>query len=281
MTGTSPTAEMGRLHEVARGRVLGGQKTGSSGNQWDDQLDGHTPLGGQWTFRWDGKSTLGESITITRKMLDKLNEQAQGDRIALPMRWYANGKLTEVAWDLVAIRDVDLSEILEAARKWEEVEASLSTLPELREELDRMRAEVATAEVRLENANARADAAKQAARKLSDALAEALAALAEAREGAPEVPPYIPRLPWRVIHSARVPESVQVPDRLVRSGIAYDEQGHQLLFGVSSVRVERSPDSSNRPRLVVNDLRVPDGDLYADGKLVVRVCASDPSIEVG
>jgi hypothetical protein len=74
---------------------------------------------------------------------------------------------------------------------------------------------------------------------------------------------------------------VRLDGRIESSGLHYAEDGQVTPFEVGTVRVERSIGSDNRPRLVVNEMRVPDGDLYTDGVLVARTCHDDPSVEAG
>jgi hypothetical protein len=354
---TPSTTEMGRRHEEHTAKVLGGAKTGSSGNQWDDQLDGAHAHDLPFSFRWDNKSTKGKSLAITLEMIAKAVEQAQGDRPAIPLRWYANEKLTEVAADWIAVRDVDFSEVLEAARRCEEAEERLgeangalrsldaeltavhSALGKATEQLraeQRAAREVAAENVRLRQEleetrfpsivpvhaasshdlaleEARGDAASaevaaqnageglhvlagkmdimhsellaagrelEAEREVTSRLGRELTAvradLLLAREAAKvAVPPYVPRLPWTVVHQAAS------GGRTSLAGLRYDAAGHVTPLEVDTVVVERSIGSANRPRLIVSGVLVPDGDLYADGKLKVRACKDDPSIEVG
>jgi hypothetical protein len=63
------------------------------------------------------------------------------------------------------------------------------------------------------------------------------------------------------------------------SGLHYAQDGAMRSFAVGTVRVERW--GGNRPRLIVNDKRVSDGDLYVDGQLRARACVVDKDAEVG
>lgn len=311
-----PTTEMGRLHEVHTAEILGGHKTGSSGNQWDDQLDGGHEHDEPFAFRWDGKSTKGKSITITIEMIEKVTEQAQGERPAMPLRWYGNEKLTSVLHDWIAVKDVDFSEILEAARNWAQVQADtgydtpakiLHLIESAREavareragagklkaaekerdllrrpledaqrglvsaltEMDALRAEVERLRGQSLSVTARLDQADGAVEMLNaeglEALRQELARykeMAEATAAGKFIPPQVPHLPWTTVFQ------MHLPGRTETAGMHYAQDGAMTQFEVGEVRVERS--AVNRPRLIVNNTLVRDGDLYVDGRLLVR-----------
>jgi hypothetical protein len=108
---------MAELHEEYLAEVFGGRKTRGSGSQWQDQGDGHNNrLTTEFAFGWDGKSTLGKGITVDRAMLEKIREQAGGERPAIGLRFYGTEDLKQVDEDWVAITAADLAELLEAAR---------------------------------------------------------------------------------------------------------------------------------------------------------------------
>ena len=101
------TRKMSDRHEEDLAEVLDGARTRNSGAVWSDQGDGHqTSSEGHYRFTWDGKSTCGKSIGVTTEMWEKITEQSRGLEPAIPLRWYANDRLTEVALDLIAI-DLD------------------------------------------------------------------------------------------------------------------------------------------------------------------------------
>jgi len=109
---------MGELHELHVAEVLGGRRARGSGNQWDDPGDGrHDHTKDMFAFAWDCKSTTGLSITITDKIIDKITDQAGGERPAIPLRWYGNQALTLVDQDWIAVRLDDFEELLLAARR--------------------------------------------------------------------------------------------------------------------------------------------------------------------
>ena len=122
---TLTTRKMSSRHEEDLVDLLGGQRTRNSGAVWSDQADGHqTGMDQFWKFTWDGKSTLGKSVSVTRDMLAKLREQARGLEPMLPMRWYANDRLTEVSEDWIAIEAETFAQVLEDANRWRRVKDS-------------------------------------------------------------------------------------------------------------------------------------------------------------
>lgn len=114
---TLDKTRMGELHEIYLAEIFGGRKSRGSGNQWDDPADGrndHTTT--PFAFAWDGKSTTGTSITITEAMIEKIRDQAGGERPAIGLRWYGNQALTLVDEDWVLITAADMEELLAEAR---------------------------------------------------------------------------------------------------------------------------------------------------------------------
>lgn len=111
------TRKMSDAHEEHLVEVLGGRKTKGSGNQWHNPMDGrHSSRTVNYAFAWDGKSTLGKSIGVTREMWGKAEDQAGGERAALPLRFYDDERL-RVGLDLVVISLDDFAELLDAARR--------------------------------------------------------------------------------------------------------------------------------------------------------------------
>lgn len=118
------TRKMSIRHEDDLVVLLGGERTRNSGAVWSDQGDGHqTGLEQYWRFGWDGKSTLGKSIGVTREMIAKLRIQCRGLEPMLPMRWYANERLTEVDEDWIAIEAETFAQILTDANRFREIKA--------------------------------------------------------------------------------------------------------------------------------------------------------------
>lgn len=122
------TRQMSDRHESDWADALGGWVTPGSGSTFAAQLDVHTSRERRFHWRLDGKSTLSRSISITRKMLDKLVEQAHSARPLLPIRFYDNERLTS-AEDWVLARMADFVELDEAAAAAEKVRAYLETYP--------------------------------------------------------------------------------------------------------------------------------------------------------
>ena len=301
MPPTPPTQQMGERHEKDVAEALGMTKTRGSGNGHEKgDASHHHDL--PFAFRMDAKSTRGKQIAVTRAMLEKLREQAGGERPALPLRWYANEALTEVAEDWIAVTLMDFSELLLDARSWAELIEALalahpvdggpvtgtqiarmvldwrSRMNECEQadnggELARLREEVKslrTASASLEAYNAQAG---DIIRRLRDDLATRQVPVPD--NGRPSLPGYIPLLPWTVVHQ------VHTPGGVVNSGMHFNAEGHQATFDVRSVRVERSLGSGNRPRLIVNDTIVRQGAVYVDGFLQTQVCEGNREIEVG
>ena len=118
---TIKTRRMNDAHEDWLVDLPGARKTKGSGNQWHNPMDGrHNSLTQHYAFAWDGKSTLGKSIGVTLEMWDKARVQAGGERPLLPLRFYADERL-RVRLDLVVLSAEDFAEILDAARKYEDM----------------------------------------------------------------------------------------------------------------------------------------------------------------
>lgn len=288
---TSPTtSDMGRLHEEHAAEIFGGTRSRGSGSTWKDQTDGYNGPDEPFSFRWDCKSTKAASISVSLATIEKVREQAQGHRWAIPLRIYGNDKLTVVAADLVALKDTDLAELLEAARSWVELETSLGSVS--RDDVAALIRKAATAD-QLTDGLADAHASLLRAGEQLAAQARELAVLRERQAAPKEMAQWVPMLPWAVIHLFAREERSPVAEEFRRSVsqyvsrgapvgtmIRYSADGTQHGTHVYSVRVERS--MTNRPRLFVDDVLLRQGDLYDSlGKLQARVHDDDPSIEVG
>jgi hypothetical protein len=261
MPAKPPTQRMGELHEEFLAELFGGVKTKASGSQWSEQADGRNHHDLPFAFRWDGKSTHAASIAITLAMIEKLREQAHGERPAFGLRWWANEALTSVKEELVALFADDFGELLASARAYEaakpKIDAALADLENLGSENERLVKDLAQA---LETVRA---------------MREEATSTPAAQERA--VPGFVPRLPWTTVHF-----TVDADDpakKAVHAGVRYLEDGAQIPFEVKSVRVERT--MGNRPRLIVNEVVIRNGDLYRQGALVARVWADKPDQEVG
>lgn len=113
------TRDMSDRHEHDLLVVLGGKGTLNSGATWRDPADGHQTLEDQhYRFAWDGKSTVGKSIGVSLEMWAKAVAQSRNLDTLIPLRFYANTRLTEVAADLVVI-DLDvLAQVLADANAY-------------------------------------------------------------------------------------------------------------------------------------------------------------------
>lgn len=105
MTTGWTTSKMGQRHEAWIAENFEGRQTRGSGNQWKDPLDGRQDHdSGAYVFAWDGKSVMGKSVSVTRAMWAKVQEQAKPHEIPLmPLRFYDDERLTKVHADLVVI----------------------------------------------------------------------------------------------------------------------------------------------------------------------------------
>lgn len=107
--------KMGDKHEADIQERLGGRKTRGSGNQFANPADGrHDRYAQLFAFAWDCKSTRGNSIGVSRDMVEKIIEQSHGERPMLPLRWYDSDRLA-VAHDWVALPLDDFIEMMETA----------------------------------------------------------------------------------------------------------------------------------------------------------------------
>lgn len=107
--------QMSQKHEVDVSKRLGGRKTKASGSQWNDPLDGRrNRYTAYFAWAWDCKATHAKSMSISRAMLDKLKEQAMGERPILPVRFYDDERLKRYE-DWVLVRLDDFEELNELA----------------------------------------------------------------------------------------------------------------------------------------------------------------------
>lgn len=113
------TRAMSDMHESDLVDLLGGERTRNSGAVWSDQGDGHqTGSEEHYRLSWDGKATLARSITLTLDMWDKACEQSRNLIPALPLRFYANDRLTKVAADLMVVDLDTFAELLHDANQY-------------------------------------------------------------------------------------------------------------------------------------------------------------------
>ena len=276
MPANPSTTEMGERHVAYAGEVLGTRASAASGSKWQDPADGRSAHDIPYPIAIEGKSTRGKGITVTLDMLAKLREQALGEHPVLPLRWYGTDDLTVVTEDWAAVPLEFLGELLGSARRWAEHEAHPQVITSVEPG-----AVAVPVPATLEQLMRRAEEAVSLRRALADAHDSLLAAgetIAKQRlelDGFRDAPQaqFLPRLPWTVVHT----HSPGIP--LSQVMIRHSADGFQTAVAADPVRVERTPD--NRPRLMVNNQVVRDGDLYKDGVLIVRACHDKPEIEVG
>ena len=121
------TRDMSDRHEEHLAALFEGRCTRGSGNQMNDQMDGKQAYrSAEYVFAWDGKSTLGQSIGVTREMWAKAQEQAHWAIPILPLRFYANTRLTQVEADLVVIEAETLADLQRDANAYREMQRSAS-----------------------------------------------------------------------------------------------------------------------------------------------------------
>jgi hypothetical protein len=125
--------KMSRLHEEFLAELVGGTRSKGSGNQWTQPADGRASrILNEYGWATEGKATCGQGIEITRKILEKLDEQAEGERPLIGLRWYADETLETVAHELVAMQAADLQEVLDDnARLREELQTALAANEDL------------------------------------------------------------------------------------------------------------------------------------------------------
>lgn len=303
MPPTPSNQKAGELHEVFLAGLFGGSKTRGSGSQWFDQGDVRNDHDDPFAFCVDGKSTRGKQVAVTLDMIAKIREQAQGERPALGLRWYANDNLDKVTEDGVYLQAEDFRELLDAGRQWAELQRRPAIIlrapdgmPE--EEIDRFRAifedavsrgglsalipaapeEEGDAPDLITRLREEIDELRAEGRGMAGNLEAAVAESARLREeidgyrAGKVIPPYVPRLPWTVVVQAHLPGAKPF-------GLRYDADGAVSQFKIGEIRVERH--MGNRPRLLVNNALVPDGDLYVDGVLRVRAWRDNRDGEAG
>jgi hypothetical protein len=121
---------MAEAHEKDLQERLGGRRTRGSGNQPANPMDGrHSRYSQPVALAWDAKATRGLSISVTRKMWSKAEEQAHGERPALPLRFYDSDRL-KVWRDLIVLDLDDTIELLENSDRLRVLQGALQRLNE-------------------------------------------------------------------------------------------------------------------------------------------------------
>lgn len=285
MPPSPPTQQMGEKHEEYLARVNGGTRTRASGSQWFDQGDGRSNHDEPFAFCWDGKSTLGKSISVSREMLAKIREQAQGERPQVGLRFYGNANLDDVDEDWVAVPGDDWEEVLASARAWTVLETALGSIS--RDDVAALILKAGTVEGlrrSLADVHEALLDAQKALEERDQALAEALALADSGHGGGTAVPEnmvrFVPRLPWTVIQMSPKSERRGSAGDPVATVTYYGPDGGMKLHLAGTVRIQRS--MANRPQVFVDEGRYRDADVYdAEGHLIARVCDDDTSIEAG
>lgn len=110
----NPRTRLSRLHEADVAELLGGHRSKSSGNQWNDSGDGKLRKHDEFSFGWDCKCVLPgtKTISIGREDWFKITEQSRGRRPMLPLRFYTSER-GEFDLDLIVIRLHDFAEMRE------------------------------------------------------------------------------------------------------------------------------------------------------------------------
>lgn len=272
MPANPTTQRMGELHEEYLAGINGGTKSRSSGNQWFDQGDGRDNHDDPFAFCWDGKSTRGKQIAVTLDMITKIREQAQGERPQIGLRWYGNDLLDKVTEDWIAITADDFAEMKEAAMAWALLQRAAGRTVSVEEITGLLASGPAPEAADPAPPPAVPDDVARELERLREAC-RYYKSLAEMAAQNPMVSPIVPRLPWTVIYQVHRMGSSEL------GGMHYDENGHMTPVIVRTARVERS--MRDKPRLIVNDIRLPEGDLYIDGVLMVRASEAEPGLVQG
>lgn len=251
-----------------------------------EQAQGERPgFGLRWYGTTDLKTVLEDFVLL---QLADVEEMLSAARAFVELQAAIGGDLTaESVNDLLADAQRQQAELATVQGNLESARATIRELSAIQGEMETLQADLEEERRRRLAQQAQLDQLAGAAQTLRDGGLDSLRghiieltaerdrykSLAEGREhpygSTPAVPGFVPRLPWTVIHIVRTGGSQ------VRSGIYYSPQGYQTSFTIGEVRIERT--ALNRPKLMVNDVRVRDGDLYVDGVLQARA-SSDRSI---
>jgi len=107
---------MSDLHEKEIAAALGGRRTRGSGCTAQDATDVVSLPDDEFAWAADCKSTLAASTTASVATWEKLEGQADGRMALLPLRCYADDRLSYSRMDVVALAVGDLAELLYWAR---------------------------------------------------------------------------------------------------------------------------------------------------------------------
>jgi len=106
-------------HESFVADLIGARKSRASGSQWNDQTDGRqNRYESEFAFAFDCKCALPQtkSVSVTREMWQKLEDQSHGERSMLPIRFYQTDR-GDVWRDLVVLNLNDFVELMERANE--------------------------------------------------------------------------------------------------------------------------------------------------------------------
>jgi hypothetical protein len=119
----SVTGDLSHKHEVDIAEAFNGRISKASGSQWNGPADGrHSRYKTSVAFAWDCKAAMPgtKSISVTRAMLDKIEEQALGERPMIPLRFYSSER-GAIEHDWIALKKDDLQELIERLHQLEEM----------------------------------------------------------------------------------------------------------------------------------------------------------------
>lgn len=116
MAAKGTTRAMSDRHEQFLAQLVGARRTPGSGNGFANQMDVRNDSREPYPLALDGKSTMARSITVTRDMIEKGEEQAHECQAGFALRFYDNDRLTK-AIDLILIDAAFFGELLDAARR--------------------------------------------------------------------------------------------------------------------------------------------------------------------
>jgi hypothetical protein len=265
-------SQMANYHEDYLAQLNEGVRSRGSGSQPHDKGDGRNqhldPADGGFSFCWDGKSTLGKGITVTREMIDKITEEAAGERPMLGLRWYDTDNLQRVGADWIAVSGADWCEVLLAARRAAGLEATLAQaegdpgarIAELAQENAKLRARTASVVEALQ-------ARDQQVLELSEQLRSAQHLLAQrSQQPGPGQPAAHLAGMLRIYGTRDVNQALTY--RGLRDVAGRLEPAEEE---IRTVVIEHDPHDAAIPVLVVNDQRVRLGEVYIDGRLECKV----------
>jgi hypothetical protein len=178
----------------------------------------------------------------------------------------ATRQLREASAELVRRRADDLERSQAAQMRQEQAEASEIAQHDPGE-LERLQGSLSDAERHLIESHLENDRIMGLLVEVTSELENLQAAPLSPQPDAPaQTPVDIPQLPWMVVHQVKLPG-----DKVALTGVWWDQNGRSHPTAVHDIRLE--PDSPTTERLIVNDRRVREGDLYIGGARRLRVGA--------